>query len=213
MHTGNLAKKIAEQDFNVDTFVQMIIQDDSIRDEIIKQLMTHEDIMVYYHAFYIVSHASQERPDLFYKYWPDFASLLNDKNSYHRDFSLTILANLTQVDHPDLFANLFDDYFKHVNDQKFMTARCCIRNIQKIIKNKPALSERIMLILLDVDALCSYSEKQKALLKGDVLEIFDEVYSTVDDKSKMEQFIRLEVDSPSPKTKRKAVQLVGKYNL
>ena len=134
MNIRRLIREISAKDVDVDRFVRLAIRDDQIREEIVRQMRTHPHIMVYYHCFYIVSKASIERPDLFYPHWHEVASLLKHKNSYHRDFALTIIANLTQVDQGNLFSKIFHDYFEHINDEKFMTGQCCVQNSIKILK-------------------------------------------------------------------------------
>lgn len=213
MDTAELVQEIAVKDVDVGRFVQLAIDDGRIRDEIVHLMMTHPHIMVYYHCYYVVDKASQERPELFYLYWDDVASLLEHANSYHRDFALTILANLTQVDQEGRFSEVSCAYFEHINDAKFMTGQCCVQNSVKILRNKPELRGRIIALLLDVDDRCDYTEKQKALLKCDVLDVLDGVYQEVGDKEGVDEFIRARVGSVSPKTRRRAKELVRKYGL
>jgi hypothetical protein len=208
-----LIEEISVKDVDVDKFVQLAVSNDRVRDEIVKQMVTHPHIMVYYHCYYVVDKASRQRPDLFYSYWPEIAALLQHPNSYHRDFALTVIANLTQVDQGDLFAGIYDDYFAHVNDDKFMTGQCCIQNSVKIFRHKPELRERIIALLLDVDHLCTYTEKQKAVLRADILDVFDEVYEQVRDKIGVNAFIKDSISSISPKTRRRAKEFVKKYHL
>jgi hypothetical protein len=213
MDTTEFIQEISVKDVDVDKFVQMAIRDNQFRNEIIEQLLTNPDIMVYYHCYYVVSKASQERPELFYQYWHEIALLLKHKNSYHRDIALTIIANLTQVDRENLFSKIFHDYFEHINDNKFMTGKCCVQNSIKIFRQKPELHNQIIDLLLDVDNLWTYPEKQKELLKSDILELFDEVYIELSDKSGIDEFIRRGISSTSPKTRNKAKELVRKYGL
>jgi len=213
MDTDVLIEEISVKDVDVDKFVQLAVSDKRARDEIVGQMIAHPHIMVYYHCYYVVDKASRQRPDLFYPYWPEIAALLQHPNSYHRDFALTVIANLTQVDHDDLFAGIFDDYFAHVNDDKFMTGQCCIQNSVKVFRHKPALRERILALLLDVDQQCTYTEKQRAVLRADILDVFDEVYAEVRDNTGVNAFIQDSISSISPKTRRKAKELVSKYHL
>lgn len=213
MDTNKLIQQISKPDADIDKFAQMAINDRQIRDEIVHQMLTHPHIMVYYHCYYVVSKASQERPDLFFAYWDSIVPLLKHKNSYHRDFSLTILANLTQADSEDRFLGIFDDYFDHLNDKKFMTAVICVQSSQKIIHHKPVLRDRIIALLLDIDQRCTYPEKQQALMKCDILEVIDDVYQEMCDKTRLEAFINTQLNSPSPKTKKKAQEMGLKYGL
>lgn len=213
MDINELINNISEMDADIDEFVRMAINDPPVRDEIVQQLLTHPHIMVYFHCGEVVAKASQESPDLFYPYWAAITLLLKHKNSYHRDFALTILANLTAVDKQDRFTGIFDDYFEHLNDKKFLTAMYCVQSSQKIIQHKSALRDRIIELLLDIDRRCDYPEKQKALLKCAVLEIIDEVYNSAQHKTNLEAFIKAQVNSPSPKTRKKAKELIVKYGL
>jgi hypothetical protein len=213
MNTADLIQEISVKDVDVDRFVQLAIDNDRIRDEIVHQMVSHPHIMVYYHCYYVVDKASREKPELFYPYWDSVASLLDHENSYHRDFALTIIANLTQVDQEDLFSEVFDDYFGHIDDDKFMTGQCCVQNSVKILVNRPGLRDRIVALLLGVDNLCAHTEKQKALLRCDVLEVLDSVYEEVGDRNGVDEFIRSNVSSISPKARRKAKELVRKYGL
>ncbi len=200
---------------NIDDFVTQVIQDKGLRDEVVCQLVTNSYIMVYYHCYYIVDKASQQRPDLFYPYWNLIAALLGHSNSYHRDIALTIVANLIPVDTQNLFSGIFEDYIRHINDEKFMTGHCCLRNLIKITRFKPEIRDHVLDILLSIDQRCDYPEKQKELLKYDVLEMVDGLYAGMAEKEreKIARFIRTAAGSISPKTRKKAKELVAKFNI
>lgn len=211
MNDNDLIKKISDKNVNIDEFVETVLNDEKIRIQVVNQMLTNNNIMVYYHCYYIVSKASEIKPELFYEYWNDFASLLNHKNSYHRDIGLTIIANLTKVDENDLFSSLYKKYIKHFNDEKFMTSQCFVKNIKKIIKNKSEYEKQIINLLLDVDKICAYPTKQKELLKSNIIELFDEVYENTIYKDIIKKFVISQSSSVSPKTKKKVRGFVKKY--
>ncbi len=208
-----MIEQIAQKDFDVDEFVQLAIHDEDARENIVDQMITNADIMVYYHCYYAVSKASKEAPELFYKFWNAIAGLIDHENSYHRNFALTIIGNLTKADQENRFSQIEDDYFGAINDEKFMTGNCCVQNLRKIYRHKEDLREKITALLLDIDNRCDYTEKQKGLLKFDILEIFEEIYEEVPEKDAIDAFIKAQVDSISPKTRKKAKALVSKYGL
>jgi hypothetical protein len=213
MNSADIALNISAKDFALNAFVQAAILEENVRDEILRLMVTHADIMVYYHCFYVVSQASQERPDLFYKYWPAIAPLLNHENSYHRDFALTLLANLTAVDKDHLFLAVYEGYFAHLHDQKFMTAKCCVQNAMKVARNIPELRDPIVARLLDLEVHCRYPANQKALLKHEVLVFLEAVYAAQPHTESLVRFIKAEAESISPKTRHKAKELIRKYDL
>jgi hypothetical protein len=210
---SEMIEQIAEKDFDVNAFVELAIKNEHARNEIVSQMLTNSAIMVYYHCYYIVGKASQERPEMFYSYWREIAELLHHKNSYHRDFALEIIGNLTIVDQENRFAEIEDEYFSIINDDKFMTGNCCVKNLLKIYRHKPERRERIIDILLDIDHRCDYTEKQKGILKADILEIFDEIHEEIPRQNRINEFIRTEVTCISPKTRKKAKELIKKYKL
>jgi hypothetical protein len=213
MDSVELIREISDTNLDVEKFAQMAVRDEGLRDEIMRQMITHPHIMVYYHCYYVTSKASEERPDLFLKYWDEIVPLLRHKNSYHRDIGLTLLANLSRVDQTNRFAAIFDEYFEHLNDPKFMTGHCCLQNGIRILKSKPEFKPVILNMLIDLDNRCGYTIKQKALLKSDVLEAVDEMYAEADNQGELDVFIRSCVDCPSPKTRARARELVKKYGL
>ena len=210
---AEMLERIAEKDFDVDEFVQLAIRDENARDEIVHQMLTNSAIMVYYHCFYVVEKASQKRPEMFYPYWDEIAALLHHENSYHRDFAVEIIGNLTRVDQENRFAQVEADYYNIINDEKFMTGNCCVKNLLKIYQHKPEQRRRIVETLLDIDSRCDYTEKQKGVLRADILEIFDKVYEEVSEQDKINAFIKTQVNSISPKTRKKAKELIKKYHL
>jgi len=213
MRNSEMIDQISEKDFDLNAFVQLAIKNMQARNEIVHQMLKNSAIMVYYHCYYIIEKASQERPDLFYTFWGEIAELLHHKNSYHRDFAVDIIGNLTIVDHLNRFSEIRDEYFAIINDKKFMTGNHCLKNLLKIYRNKPDQRGSILELLLDIDRQCNYTEKQKGVLKADVLEIFDEIYEEVPEQNRIKEFIRTEANCISPKTRKKAKDLILKYNL
>lgn len=176
-------------------------------------MLTDSSIMVYYHCYYVVEKASQKRPEMFYSYWDEIAALLHHENSYHRDFAVEVIGNLTRIDQENRFAQVEADYYNIINDEKFMTGNCCVKNLLKIYHHKPEQRRRIIETLIDIDNHCDYPEKQKAVLKADILEIFDSIHEEVSEQDKINQFIKAQANSISPKTRKKAKELIKKYRL
>lgn len=210
---ANVLCEIANKNVDVDKYARMIIENSILRGEIIDLMLNNPQIMIYYHSYYIIDKASKMIPELFYNYWDDFAFLINHKNSYHRDFGLSLIANITAVDIENRFQSIFQDYFNCINDPKFMTSRHCIQNTSRILLNKKDYREDIISILLDIDSRCDYSEKRLALLKSDIINVFNTVYNEIDDKSKINRFIRDQLTSISPKTKKYANNFILKYKI
>jgi hypothetical protein len=210
MDINQLINEISTVDVDVKKFVSMVIEDMPTREDVVRLVLTHPHIMIYYHCYYILDQASFERPDLFYNYWDDFAQLLDHKNSYHRDIGMTLLANLTQVDDQSRFEAIFDRFFAHLHDAKFLTAVNCVQNSQKVMRYKPDLMDRILPLLLNTDNLTDYPLKQKELMKSFILPIIDEHFDRLNKTKGVLEFIRSCTTSTSPKTKKMASAMLKK---
>ena len=77
MEKNELIAQVALKDYDLDVFVRLAIEDEDTRSELVRQMITHPDIMVYYHCYEVLSKASQAEPQLFYPYWSDVAPLLD----------------------------------------------------------------------------------------------------------------------------------------
>ncbi|GAA0180140.1 hypothetical protein SH2C18_28860 [Clostridium sediminicola] len=207
MTYNSLIDEIKRKDLDIERLARRIIDNKGYRNEVVNYLMFNKNIMVYYHSYYVLSRASEIRPQLFYEYWNDFVELLGNKNSYKRDIGMILIANLITVDEERKFDNIFDKYIEHINDEKFMTAQCCVRNLKKIIQQREDLIDKIVSILLKIEDRTSYPKKQMELLKYDILDIFKIVYDKAQDKDEIKLFIKNCLESISPKTKKMAKEI------
>jgi hypothetical protein len=210
---NTITEEISNPKFNVNEFVDKAIRDQQTRDEIIRLMMTNPDIMVYYHCYYVVSKASEARPELFYAYWPQMVSLLDHPNSYHRNIGLEVIANLAGVDDKDLFTLAFDRYFERIHDDKLLTCQYCLQGSKKIMQAKPALVKRILPLLLDLDEQLPFAEKQKEYLKGDLLDALGDHLQDVEFGTRIAAFIVSCRTSRSPKTAKKAKQMIAEFGI
>lgn len=211
MDTEEIVNDIADENFDKFRYVERVQSDEELRDLIIDQMISNENIMVYYHCYEIISEASLRKPELFYKYWAIFGSLLHNKNSYRRDIGLTIIANLSKSDENNLIIEIIDEYLEYAHDKKFMISRYCIKNSSKIMLNKPQLMEKISIYFINLIDSCNYPLKQKELLINDIIEAFDAIYIKYGNKMALMDFIIDKTTSSSPKIRRRAKEFILKY--
>jgi hypothetical protein len=214
MNQNQFLEEISRMDFDLEGFTAGAIQEEEIRRKIFEQMQSHPHIMVYYNCFYVIEQVSLRAPELIYPFWDNIVSLLTHKNSYHRDFGLVLLANLTAVDAEQKFTLVFKDYLRLTSDAKFMTADYCIKNLKKIAANRPDLIPAILDRLLDLEAASSYRPNQLALLKFGVLDLIAQVYDALESTVRVNRFILAEAEgSLSPKTRKMARELKRRFGL
>ncbi|QOR35412.1 hypothetical protein IMX26_00790 [Clostridium sp. 'deep sea'] len=208
MNLINLIDIIKQKDFNKQYFVNLVITNGVARDIVIDNLLNNEHIMVYYHCYYVVDLASLQSPELFYCYFNNFAKLLYHKNSYHRDIALTILANLAKVDQEKKLDSIFNEYLLLIYDKKFNTGKSCIKNLAKIFNYKSNLVMAVIPQLLYIHLQSDYSNKQLELLKYDILVLLEMAYHNYPNQQELLNYIYQCANSISPKTKKKAKQIL-----
>lgn len=206
-----LARQISQNNIDIDYFVNIILKDKQLRNEIVDIIINHPK--AYYYGYIILDKATELNPKLFYKYWDEFAKLLNHKNTYHRQIGIVILSNLSKVDKDDNFSKIIDNYLKCLYDKKIHIGVYTTKYLKEIIKNKPQYREKIINELLHHREETPYSQKQEALLEYGILEIFENIYNEIEKKENINAFIIDKQESISPKTKKKSKEMIRKLGI
>ncbi len=213
MTMEDLIERVSQQDFDIEFFTHMALDHADVRDEVVHQMLTHPHIMVYYHCFYVIENACKENPGLFYEYWQPFAGLLNHPNSYHRNFGLVLISLLAGVDTDHRLDELLPKYLSHVSDRKYLTSIYCVQGCTRMVRARPDLAKGILTRILDQDAASPYTTSQASLLKAEILELIERIYPEMPHDERVKQWITAASSCASPKTRRKAKELMTKYHL
>ena len=151
MNRDDFSKLIREKDYNRKEFLDLILNEDYYRDLSVNLMINDKDIMVYYHCFEVLKEATKTEPNKFLKYKTDFINLLKHTNSYHRDFGLVLLSNIISGNEKLDFLEFSQDYLKCINDEKFMTAQCCLESLNTLIKYRPEYTNYVIDEVLKTD--------------------------------------------------------------
>lgn len=162
-------------------------------------------------SFEFLYQISQNRPEILYSKWDYFANLLNSSNHYQRYISIRLLANLTFIDAENKFETIFNRYFSNIDGTKTMVAGQAALNSGLIAKAKPNLQTKITNRLLNIEK--SHKGKQIDLIKAYVIEAFDKYFEESLDKKKILDFVKAQLDSKSPKTRKIAKEFLKKYQI
>jgi hypothetical protein len=203
--------EVKKNDFNLPYFTEEVLIHNDFRAEVVDQMIHNPEIMIYYHCFYILDAASLREPELFYPFWSDISGLLDHPNSYRRDFALTLLATLVAVDRDNRFKEIENKYIALLTDRKFMTALCCLRNLTRILSQKPEMLPRVMTYLLRHEKSTTYSLNQEALFNADILSLIHQGYSIETIPPAVLAFIEKQKSSQSPKTRNLAKKLLIEF--
>ena len=75
-----------------------------------------------------------EKSDKVYCYMDKLADMIGSDNSYIRTRGLTLIAYNAKWDKDNKIDEIIDEYLKHIEDVKPITARQCIKLLPMIVK-------------------------------------------------------------------------------
>lgn len=108
-----------------------------------------------------------EESDKVYYYMDQLADMIDSDNSYIRTRGLTLIAYNAKLDKDNKIDEIIDEYLKHIEDAKPITARQCIKLLPMIAKNKPELKADIVSALQKAD-ISIYTESMQPLVYKDI---------------------------------------------
>lgn len=108
-----------------------------------------------------------EKSDKVYCYMDQLADMMDSDNSYIRTRGLTLIAYNAKWDKDNKIDEVIDEYLKHIEDIKPITARQCIKLLPMITKNKPELKDDIVSALQKAD-ICVYVDSMQSLICKDI---------------------------------------------
>ncbi|NYB25729.1 MAG: hypothetical protein HVN34_00100 [Methanobacteriaceae archaeon] len=189
---------LEDKKLDVKNLAQDAISDENLFKELLSGVKS-KDNTIRSNSFQALLIVSKDEPEFLYPEWDYFHDLLLSTNNYHKYIAIYILANLTQADDKDKFSEIFDDYFGILAGEKVMNASHVALNSPTIIKNKPELQSKIIGLLLDIENI--HQGKQKELVKAYVIEALMKIYPDAQDKDKIREFVKSQLESSSPKTR------------
>jgi hypothetical protein len=128
-------------------------------------MLTSSDNKRAYNALKELLAVSEENNQV-YSYFDKFVEMMNDRsNSYIRTRALRLIAFTSKWDKENKVNLIIEDYLKHIEDEKPITSRQCIKDTVVIAKNKPELIETILKALEKFDRI--YEDSMQSLIYKD----------------------------------------------
>lgn len=169
--------------------------------ELLEGIVSKQD-KIRFNSYHVLLHISEHNPDILYPKWDYLADLLTSDNHYNRYIVINLLARLVKVDKENKFEVCFDRYFDNIAGEKTMVAGQAALNAGKITKAKPNLQAKITYTLLNIDQI--HRGKQTELMKAYAIEALNDYFDEIADKEKIVDFVKAQLVSASPKTRKAA---------
>lgn len=209
------ARKILVQHEPADLYetVQPILKDGKLRAELVEGSFAKNETFRY-NCVRVLFRAMNLRPNSFYPYWDRFAEGIDSPNGFHRSVGAQAIAYLASVDKDTRLDSIFDHYLKLIDDSKVMVSHYFLDTLPLIYRARPNFQPKIVTCLLSLDKT-KHPPSRKEMLKADIISNLDQIFNTLSskDKKKVISFIKDQLQSGSPKTRKTAKEFGKKHGL
>jgi HEAT repeat protein len=208
---SDMGKPTAKWDIHARELAKKAIGDKKLLDELLKGILSKQD-KTRFTSFRALSFIGEERPELLYRYWDCFASLIDSENTHSKYIAIYLIASLTVVDKENRFERIFNNYFALLDDRSIIHAAHVAANSGKIARARPKLQTEITSKLLSIDRT-HHEPHRRELIKSYAVEAFNEYFEQAKNKESIIAFVRKQLKSESPKTRKKAGEFLERWNV
>ncbi len=202
--------KLNNKNIDIESVAKKALKDDKLLAELLENLRIKNET-IRYNSHKVLFYISEQYPKVLYSKWDFFAELLDSDNTYHKLSSVQLLANLTKADTKGKFEKIFDIFYNLLDDRSFITAAYVCSASGKIAKAKPKLQTKITNRLLNIDRT-HHDPERIDLVKGYIIESFREYFDQAKNKKKIIDFVRKQLKSKSPKSRKIAKEFMEQYS-
>lgn len=179
-------------------------------EEALKALQS-ENARIRDQQFYTLLRISEQSPDQLYPAWDILVAILRKPEVSNKFVAIRLLANLICVDTANKFEQIFDEFYQLLSHESPVVSPHVAGTAGKIIRAKPHMLPKITSLLLNIDNVnrCRHPE----LLKSYVIEGFDDCFELIPakDQEKVIEFVKKQIESESPKTRKRAKEFMKKW--
>lgn len=195
-----------DKNVSIESVAHQALKDEKVLSELLGNLKIKKET-VRFNSFNALLLISERHSELLYPKWDFFVDMLDSDNAYWKFIAVHLIANLTRADSGNKFEKIFDKYYNLLNDSVIVAGHITA-NSGKIAKAKPNLQLKITNKLLNIDKT---NQKHKDLIKAGAIESFSEYFEEAENKSKIIEFVKAQLNCESPKTRKIAKEFLKKW--
>jgi hypothetical protein len=209
-----LLQEIASKSITKRDLLQRVKKDFSLLPTVLDGVSSPK-AAVRYGCASVLMDLSQAYPEKLYPHMDSFIALLGSKYRILTWNALAIIANLARVDDNRKFDAIFTKYYSFLNDEYMITVANVVGYSGKIALAKPYLTQRIADELLKVRRISTtphLTEECKRVIAEKAIESFDVFFNQIDNRKKVVDFVKSQLNSPRKTLKIKAENFLRKWN-
>lgn len=201
---------LSKKSVSIESVAKKALKDKKVLSELFEGILSKKET-IRFNCFKVLLLISEEHPKVLYPKWDFFVKLLSSDNTYHKFIAIYLMANLTRVDTKNKFEKIFNKYYSLLDDKSVIPPSHLAGNSGKIAKAKPKLQTNITNKLLSIDKTHHHPER-KDLIKGYAIEAFSEYFEEAKNKKKIIEFVKEQLKSKSPTTRKKAKEFLKRWD-
>jgi hypothetical protein len=209
-----LLQEIASKSITKRDLLQRVKKDFSLLPTVLDGVSSPK-AAVRYGCASVLMDLSQAYPEKLYPHMDSFIALLDSKYRILTWNALAMIANLARVDDNRKFDAIFTKYYSFLNDEYMITVANVVGYSGKIALAKPYLTQRIADELLKVRRISTtphLTEECKRVIAEKAIESFDVFFNQIDNRKKVVDFVKSQLNSPRKTLKIKAENFLRKWN-
>jgi len=203
----SIKKKDAEPQAKM--IVERVFKENKYLSGVLKGVCSKMDSERYPNAI-ALENLSKDHPEIIYPEWNFFVNFLKSENAYHKSIAISTISNLIALDKQNKFKEVFEVYFNLLDDKSVIVSRKLAMVAGKIAKTKPKYKSKITKLLLKIDNT-QHNQSRKDLIKGDIIEAFNDYFTIIEKKDQIIDFVKDQLSSSSPSTVKKARNFLSKW--
>jgi len=205
-----MLEELSKKSVNIESVAKRALDDEKALSTLLEGL-TSKNETIRENSFKTLLLISEKHPEVLYPKWDFFVEMIDSDNAYWKYIAIYIIANLTRIDIKNKFEEIFDDFYHLLNDKSMIPAAHLAGNSGKIAQAKPKLQTKITNKLLSMYKTHHVPERRD-LIKGYAIESFSEYFEEAENKNKIIDFVKKQLNCKSPKTRKIAKDFLKKWD-
>jgi len=153
---------------------------------------------------------AERHPEALFPYWKYLVGLLNSDNGSAKYAAIHVIAALAPADDAGRFEKAFNAFYALLDDESVMVASHVAGASGKIAKARPGLRRKITRRLLEIDKT-HFDASRRDLVKSYIIQAFGEYIEGSRDRAKILAFVRQQLESVSPKSRKLAKAFLARW--
>lgn len=161
---------------------------------------------------------AEAEPELVYPHFDDCVRFLDCDNSFIRWGMIRTLSHLAAADSEGRFERIFRKYYAPIAGSEMVAAVNVIGGSPRIARALPGLRDRIVKEILKVEKTAFLMHGKPSpecgrVACGQALAAFEELYPDLEDRGRVDAFIRRQASNPRPAAGKTALRLIKVFRL